>query len=50
MANTKECERGQRIHGSCQLLSKIHKMILKYCKSNHFFTKEGSEVQMDFQV
>jgi hypothetical protein len=44
MANFKECDRGYIIYGSCRLLSKIHKRIFKDCKSNHFFTKEGSEV------
>jgi hypothetical protein len=44
MASAKECERGQIIHGSFQLLPKIHKRILKDFKSNHFFAKEGSEV------
>jgi hypothetical protein len=38
------------IHVSFQVLLKIHKRVIKYCKSDHFFAKEGSEVRMDFQV
>jgi hypothetical protein len=42
--NAKKCDRGQIIYGSCGLLLKIHKRVFKYCKPNHFFAKEGSEV------
>jgi hypothetical protein len=42
--NTKNCDRGQVIHGSFWILLKIHKRILKDCKSNNFFAKEGSEI------
>jgi hypothetical protein len=44
MANAKESEIGQIIHGSFQLLPKIHKRVLKDCKSNHFFAKEGNGI------
>jgi len=50
MINTKECDIGQIIHGSCRLLQKIHKMIFKNCNLNHFFAKEGSEMWMDSQM
>jgi hypothetical protein len=50
MANNKKCHRGQIIHGSFQLLPKIHKSVLKDCKPNHLFSKEGSEIRMDSQV
>jgi hypothetical protein len=50
MDSAKEYEKGQIIHGYLQLLTKIHKMVFKDCKSNHFFAKEGSEVRMEFQV
>jgi hypothetical protein len=42
--SAKKCHRGQIIHGSFWLLPKIHKRILKDCKPNHFFAKEGSEI------
>jgi hypothetical protein len=44
MANAKKCHRGLIINGSCRLLPKIHKRILKYCKPNHLFAKEESEI------
>jgi hypothetical protein len=50
MDNVNECEKGQIIHGYCRLLRKIHKRILKDCKPNHLFAKEGSEILVDFQV
>jgi hypothetical protein len=40
----KKFHRGHIIHGSFRLLPKIHKRILKDCKPNHFFAKEGSEI------
>jgi hypothetical protein len=42
-ANGKKCDIGQIIHGYFILLLKIHKSILKYCKPNHFFARQGSE-------
>jgi hypothetical protein len=39
MDNAKEYDRGQIIHGSFWLLPKIHKRVLKDCKSDHLQKK-----------
>ena len=47
LANTKECQRGQEILGTYQLLQKICKGFHKNSETNEYIDQEGHEMAME---